>query len=60
MELTKRQAVWICRRVIKLYHPDYRGNTELKKEYWEKFLDILLDSGKITEEDRNSWSCPFK
>ena len=60
MELTKREAVWICRKVIKLYHPDYRGNIELKQEYWEKFLDILLDSGKITKEDRNSWSCPFK
>ena len=58
--LTKKEAVWICRRMIKIYHPDYRGNMPAKAEYWSKFLDILHEQGRIDTQDYETWSCPFK
>ena len=56
--LTKRQAVWICRKMMKIWHPEYRGNTQMKQQYWEYFVDILRQTGRIDPSD--NWSCPFK
>lgn len=58
--LTKREAVWICRKVIKLYHPELRGDIDGKKDYWVRFLDILYGYGRIDQESRDTWLCPFK
>lgn len=58
--LTKKEAVWICRRMIKIYHPDYRGNVQAKQKYWDEFLDILHEQGRIDTHDYENWSCPFK
>ena len=58
--LTKRDAVWICRKVIKLYHPDLRGDDAGKKLYWNRFLDTLYSYGRIDKESRDTWLCPFK
>ena len=58
--LTKKQAVWICRRMIKIWHPELRGNIPGKQEYWTKFLDILYQSDRISTSDYETWLCPFK
>lgn len=58
--LTKKEAVWICRKVIKVWHPELRGNTEGKQKYWSYFLDILYKDGKIEQSDYGTWLCPFK
>ena len=58
--LTKKEAVWICRKVIKIWHPELRGNTPGKQEYWTKFLDILYHDGRISKQDYETWLCPFK
>lgn len=58
--LTKKEAVWICRKVIKVWHPELRGNTEAKQKYWQYFLDILYKDGKIEQSDYETWLCPFK
>tara|TARA_X000001036_G_scaffold246013_1_gene229368 strand:- start:6540 stop:6722 length:183 start_codon:yes stop_codon:yes gene_type:complete len=60
MVLTKRQAVWICRRMMKIWHKDLRGDMAAKQEYWEYFLDILYKGGYIDRNDRENWTCPFK
>ena len=58
--LTKKEAVWICRKVIKVWHPELRGNTEAKQKYWQYFLDILYKDGKIEQSDYETWLCPVK
>jgi hypothetical protein len=58
--LTKKQAVWICRKMIKIWHPELRGDTSGKQEYWIKFLDILYKDGRIEQHDYETWLCPFK
>ena len=60
MGLTKRQSVWIRRRMMKIWHKDMRGDMSAKQEYWEYFLDIMADSGYIDRNDRETWTCPFK
>lgn len=60
MELTKRQAVWICRKMIKIWYPEFYGDIPAKQEYWKKFLDILRESGRIDDTDYSTWTCPFK
>ena len=58
--LNKKEAVWICRKVIKIWHPELRGDTPGKQEYWTKFLDILYKDGRIEQHDYETWLCPFK
>jgi len=58
--LTKREAVWICRRMIKIWHKDLRGDAPGKQLYWRFFLDTLRQCGRISDEDYATWQCPFK
>ena len=58
--LTKKEAVWICRKVIKIWHPELRGDIPGKQKYWTKFLDILYHDGRISKQDYETWLCPFK
>ena len=60
MTLTKRQSVWICRRMMKIWHKEMRGDMAAKQEYWEYFLDTLHEAGYIDDVDRGTWQCPFK
>ena len=58
--MKKRDAVWICRRMMKIWHPEFRGDVGAKQKYWTTFLDILYEQGNIDKEDHSTWSCPFK
>ena len=58
--LTKKEAVWICRKVIKIWHPELRGDIPGKQKYWIDFLDILYHDGRISKQDYETWLCPFK
>ena len=58
--LTKSEAVWICRRMIKIWHKDLRGDAPGKQLYWRYFLDTLRQCGRISDEDYATWQCPFK
>ena len=52
--------MWICRKVIKIWHPELRGDIPGKQKYWTKFLDILYHDGRISKQDYETWLCPFK
>ena len=58
--MNKRDAVWICRRMMKIWHPEFRGDMSAKQKYWDDYLDILYERGIIDKEDHSNWSCPFK
>jgi len=58
--LTKKEAVWICRKMIKVWHPEYRTHTSLKQDYWKTFIETLYNGGYIEQCDYETWSCPFK
>ena len=60
MMLTKRQSVWICRRMMKIWHPELRGDMESKQKYWQYFIDTLHKAGYIDDDDHETWQCPFK
>ena len=52
--------MWICRKVIKIWHPELRGDIPGKQKYWIDFLDILYHDGRISKQDYETWLCPFK
>ena len=58
--LNKKEAVWICRKMIKIWHPELRGNIPGKQKYWIDFIDILYHDGRISKQDYETWLCPFK
>jgi len=37
-----------------LSHPDY----ERRERFWNKFLEIMMDGGQVSQEKANSWEAP--
>lgn len=58
--MNKVDAIWICRRIMKIWHPEFYGDLPAKQKYWTYFLDNLKEGGYISEEDCNTWKNPFK
>lgn len=46
--------------MMKIWHKEMRGDVSAKQEYWEFFLDTMLEKGYIDQADRDTWQCPFK
>lgn len=39
--------------------PQFRGDSIAKREYWLNLTDELSRAGLITQNQRDTWSCPF-
>jgi len=62
MKITKQQVLSQFRYVWKvesIRNPDIKGDTVMKREAWNKFVDSLNKEGYVTDSQAFNWSNPF-
>jgi len=61
-KVTKQQALIQFRYVWKvesIRNPDIKGDTVMKREAWNNFVDSLNKEGYVTNSQAFNWSNPF-